>query len=86
MNLNNEILIKGSAAVQTEIITSQKVYRYISTVSIIMALALSVAYSRERELSKAKSGQLNQRITAHTEDSVKIKLLEEVNINLSKNN
>ncbi len=41
-------------------------------------------YSREAELSKAKSNQLEQRNARINEKNDTIKLLEELNINLSK--
>lgn len=84
MNLNSEIMIKGPAAVEAEITTAIKAYKYITATALLVSLVVCVMYSREAELSKAKSGQLQQRDYKIADDSSKIKLLEDTNINLSK--
>lgn len=84
MDLNNEIMKKGAAAVEAEITTKIKVHNYITATCLIVSLVLCVMYSREYELSKAKSNQLEQRAARINEKNDTIKLLEELNINLSK--
>lgn len=84
MDLNNEIMKKGASAVEAEITTKIKIHNYVTTTCLIISLVLGVMYSREKELSKAKSNQLEQRNARINEKNDTIKLLEELNINLSK--
>ncbi len=85
MNLNDEIMEKGPAVVQAEFTTTIRVHKYVAVIALIFCLVFSVMYSRESENSKAKSNQLQQREATINEKCDQIKLLEELNINLSKN-
>lgn len=84
MNLNDEIITKGFPVVASEITNKIRVYKYITVVSLILCLVFSVKYSTEAENSKAKSSQLQQKDATIIEKLDQIKLLEELNINLSK--
>ena len=84
MNLNNEIITKGPCVVEAEITSKLGFYKYVSLICVLTSLAFCVMYSHERELSKAKSTQIQQKDVTITEKSNQIKILEEFNINLSK--
>ena len=85
MNLNNELLEKGPVILEAEFTTEIRVHKYITTTALIISLVVCIMYGREVELSKAKSSQLQQRDAKIAESGDQIKLLEELNINLSKN-
>lgn len=85
MNLHNELLTKELHVLETEINNKISVYRYITVISLMVSLLVCIMYNRENELSKAKSSQLHQREARIIEKNQQIQLLEELNINLSKN-
>lgn len=85
MNLHNELLTKELHVLEAEINNKISVYRYITVISLIVSLLVCIMYNRENELSKAKSSQLHQREARIIEKNQQIQLLEELNINLSKN-
>lgn len=84
MNLNDEIMKKGPSTVESEITTEIRVYKYVTIISLFACLVFCRWYNIETELSRAKSYQLLQRDATIIEKCDQIKLLEELNINLSK--
>lgn len=85
MNLHNELLTKELYVLEAEINNKISVYKYITVISLMVSLVGCIMYNRENELSKAKSSQLHQREARIIEKNQQIQLLEELNINLSKN-
>lgn len=85
MDLNNEIMMKGPSVLEVEITNKISFYKYVAVISLMVGLACCIMYNQEHELSRAKSNQLQQREVVITEKSNQIKILEEFNINLSKN-
>jgi hypothetical protein len=85
MNLHNELLTKEFDVVQTETTNKISIYRYISVISLMVSLVCCIMYSHENELNKAQSNQIQQRDAKIIEKNEQIKILEEFNINLSKN-
>jgi hypothetical protein len=85
MNLHNELLTKELDVVQAEITSKIGFYKYMTLICLIVSLSCCIMYNQENVLSKAKSNQLQQRDAIIAEKTEQIKILEEFNINLSKN-
>lgn len=78
-------MTKGPAIVEAEITNKISAYKYITVISLMVSLAFCIMYNHECEISMAKSSQLQQRDATIAEKGAEIKILEEFNINLSKN-